>query len=96
MAKAETESRPKRTWTTAKPGDEGEEGMLPVRPNRPWTDLPDELRLQGLHHQASTRWSRRTELCDEDELDRLRAYLDSQLRACRASSPGSPTGCSAG
>ena len=37
------------------------------------------------------------ELCDEEELARLRAYLDQQMaRAFRTSSPGSPTGCSGG
>ena len=35
------------------------------------------------------------ELCDEEELDRLRAFLDKQLPTCRAWSGGSPTGCSA-
>ena len=36
------------------------------------------------------------ELCDEDELGRLRAYLDQQMASLAASSPGSPTGCSGG
>jgi cobaltochelatase CobT len=60
------------------PGDEGEEGMMPVRPNRPWTDIPE-----GFDYKAwTTRFDEEVaapELCDADELDRLRAYLDSQL-----------------
>jgi cobaltochelatase CobT len=59
-------------------GDEGEEGMQPVRPNRPpadhspqfdykpWTDAFDEVVAA-------------TDLCDADELSRLRGYLDQQL-----------------
>jgi cobaltochelatase CobT len=60
------------------PGDEGEEGMMPVRPNRPWTDIPD-----GFDYTAYTEKFdeivEADELCDPEELDRLRAYLDSQL-----------------
>ncbi len=60
------------------PGDEGEEGMQPVRPNRPpadpgaqfdykmWTERYDEVVAA-------------TELCDAEELARLRGYLDQQL-----------------
>ena len=36
------------------------------------------------------------ELCDEDELGRLRAYLDQQMAGFRMSSLGSPTGFSGG
>ena len=60
------------------PGDEGEEGMMPVRPNRPWTDIPE-----GFDYRAyTTRYDEEvpaSDLCDAEELDRLRAYLDSQL-----------------
>src|SRR6478736_6161063 len=59
-------------------GDEGEEAMMPVRPNRPWTDLPETFDYKAW----TTRFDEvveATELCDADELDRLRAYLDSQL-----------------
>ncbi len=60
------------------PGDEGEEGMQPVRPNGPpadpgaqfdykmWTERYDEVVAA-------------TELCDAEELARLRGYLDQQL-----------------
>jgi cobaltochelatase CobT len=59
-------------------GQEGEEGMLPVRPNRPLSDLPP----QSDYKMFTTRFDETveaTELCDEEELGRLRAYLDQQL-----------------
>ncbi|HSX55558.1 MAG TPA: cobaltochelatase subunit CobT [Sphingomonas sp.] len=59
------------------PGDEGEEGMMPVRPNRLPSDIPDfnYLRFTEKHDEIIAA----TELCDADELTRLRAYLDQQL-----------------
>jgi len=59
-------------------GQEGEEGMLPVRPNRPLSELPP----QSDYKMFTTRFDETveaTELCDEEELGRLRAYLDQQL-----------------
>ncbi len=59
--------------------DDGEEGMLPTRPNRPWTDLPDSWDYKPFttaHDEVVSA----TELCDEEELVRLRAYLDAQLK----------------
>jgi len=60
------------------PGDDGEEGMQPVRPNRPPTDLSAQFDYKV--------WTERfdevvaaTELCDAEELARLRGYLDQQL-----------------
>ncbi|TIX51855.1 cobaltochelatase subunit CobT [Alteraurantiacibacter aquimixticola] len=64
--------------TEGEPGDDGEEGMMPVRPNRPWTDLPDSFDYKAF----TTSFDEVVEaqdLCDYEELDRLRAYLDSQL-----------------
>jgi cobaltochelatase CobT len=59
-------------------GDEGDEGMMPVRPNRPMSDLPP-----GFDYQPyTTRFDEEiaaTDLCDDEELTRLRAYLDQQL-----------------
>ncbi len=59
-------------------GDDGEEGMQPIRPNRPLAD-----QLAQFDYKA---WTNRfdetvgaTELCDPDELVRLRGYLDQQL-----------------
>ena len=58
--------------------DEGEEGMLPVRPNRPWTDLPEGWEYKP-YTEKFDEIVEAPELCDNEELDRLRAYLDSQL-----------------
>ncbi|MGN3973558.1 cobaltochelatase subunit CobT [Tsuneonella sp. SYSU-LHT278] len=75
---SETEMSSEDDMEGGEPGDEGEEGMMPVRPNRPWTDIPE-----GFDYKAwTTRFDEvieAPELCDPDELDRLRAYLDSQL-----------------
>ncbi|WP_369027146.1 cobaltochelatase subunit CobT [Qipengyuania sp. RANM35] len=60
------------------PDDEGEEGMQPVRPNRPWTDLPESFDYRA-YTEKFDEVVEAGELCDAEELDRLRAYLDSQL-----------------
>lgn len=60
------------------PGDEGEEGMQPVRPNRPLGDLPPAFDYKAWTLKYDEEIAA-TELCDEDELTRLRAYLDQQL-----------------
>jgi len=60
-------------------GEDGEEGMMPVRPNRTWTDLPETFDYKiwtGTHDEIIAA----NELCDEEELNRLRAYLDAQLK----------------
>ena len=59
-------------------GEEGEEGIMPVRPNRPLSDLPPQFDYRIF----TTRYDEvveAVELCDEEELGRLRAYLDQQL-----------------
>jgi len=60
------------------PGEEGEEGMMPVRPNRPLSDLPPQFDYKPWTTEFDEVIAA-TELCDEDELTRLRAYLDQQL-----------------
>ncbi|HEX8302862.1 cobaltochelatase subunit CobT [Sphingomonas sp.] len=60
------------------PGDEGEDGMLPTRPNRPWGDLPPQFEYKPYTRQFDEEIAA-TELCDPEELDRLRSYLDQQL-----------------
>ncbi len=63
----------------AEEADDGEEGMLPTRPNRQWTEVP-----AGFDYKAFTlafdEVVGAADLCDEDELIRLRAYLDAQLK----------------
>jgi cobaltochelatase CobT len=75
---SDTEMSSDEDMADGEAADEGEEGMMPVRPNRPWTDIPE-----GFDYKAwTTRFDEvieAPELCDSDELDRLRAYLDSQL-----------------
>ncbi|MFP5433109.1 MAG: cobaltochelatase CobT-related protein [Alphaproteobacteria bacterium] len=58
--------------------DMGEEGMMPVRPNRPMSDLPPgfDYKAYTLKHDEIVTPD---ELCDEDELVRLRGFLDQQL-----------------
>ena len=63
----------------AEEGQDGEEGMLPVRPNRPWTDIPDSFDYK-VFTEAFDEVVGASELCDEEELTRLRAYLDAQLK----------------
>ncbi|QNA86269.1 cobaltochelatase subunit CobT [Sphingomonas sp. So64.6b] len=60
------------------PGDEGEEGMLPVRPNRPLHDFGAQFDYKAWT-TAYDEVIAATELCDADELARLRSYLDQQL-----------------
>ncbi|HEY9580224.1 MAG TPA: cobaltochelatase subunit CobT [Rhizorhapis sp.] len=60
------------------PADLGEEGMMPVRPNRP----PADLTPQFDYNIWSTTYDEivaAEDLCDEDELNRLRGFLDQQL-----------------
>jgi len=56
----------------------GEDGMMPVRPNRPTGDLPPDFD----YHAFTTKHDEIVsahDLCDTEELTRLRAYLDQQL-----------------
>ncbi len=52
--------------------------MMPVRPNRPTSDLPPgfDYKAYTLKHDEIVTAE---ELCDEDELIRLRGFLDQQL-----------------
>ena len=60
------------------PGDDGEEGMQPVRPNRPTFDPSGQFDYQPWT-VAFDEVVAATDLCDSDELARLRSYLDQQL-----------------
>ena len=60
------------------PGDEGDDGAQPARPNRPMADLSPQFDYKPW----TTRFDEvvgASELCDPDELARLRGYLDQQL-----------------
>ncbi|HEX8263184.1 MAG TPA: cobaltochelatase subunit CobT, partial [Allosphingosinicella sp.] len=59
-------------------GEDGEEGMMPVRPNRPLSDLPPQFDYRVFTSKYD-EVIEAAELCDEAELGRLRAYLDQQL-----------------
>ena len=60
------------------PGDDGEEGMQPVRPNRPFADMGGAFDYKPWTTQFDEVIAA-TELCDADELARLRGYLAQQL-----------------
>jgi cobaltochelatase CobT len=57
-------------------GEEGEDGMLPVRPNRPGDMASIDYRIFTPRYDEEVAAA---VLCDEEELGRLRAYLDQQL-----------------
>jgi len=59
--------------------EDGDDGMLPTRPNRPWTDLPADFAYK-VFSEAFDEVVSASDLCDEEELVRLRAYLDAQLK----------------
>ena len=59
--------------------DDAEDGMLPVRPNRPWSDAPAGFDYKVFSEKYDEVVAA-SDLCDEDELTRLRAYLDAQLK----------------
>ena len=79
----ETEREMDDDGSEGEAGDEGEEGMLPVRPNRPWTDLPAHFDYKFYTEKFDEVVSA-SELCDEEELNRLRAYLDAQLKGLQS------------
>ena len=62
---------------------EGEEGMMPVRPNRPWADDGSAFDYTAFT-ESFDEVVEAEELCDPDELDRLRQYLDSQLQGLQS------------
>jgi cobaltochelatase CobT len=64
-------------------GEMGDDGMQPVNPpRRNWDDLPQsEYKIwSGKYDETVTA----LELADEDELNRLRAYLDQQLESLQS------------
>jgi cobaltochelatase CobT len=79
QGESDTDAEASDELQEADAGEEGEEGMLPVRPNRPWTELPDTFDYK-VFTEAFDEVIAAHELCDEEELGRLRAYLDAQLK----------------
>tara|TARA_R110002072_G_scaffold15856_34_gene62912 strand:- start:4201 stop:6024 length:1824 start_codon:yes stop_codon:yes gene_type:complete len=75
---AEEDTEGEQEMGEGDPSDEGEEGMQPVRPNRPWTDDPLDFNYRP-YTEAFDEVIEASELCDREELERLRTYLDSQL-----------------
>jgi len=62
----------------AESGEEGQEGMSPWRPNRPESEVPldfDYKAYTAAHDEVISA----EDLCDAEELTRLRSYLDQQL-----------------
>ncbi len=76
---SETDSDSADEMEEGEVGEDGEEGMLPVRPNRPWTDTPAGFDYK-VFTEAFDEVIAANELCDAEELVRLRAYLDAQLK----------------
>ncbi|TPE62859.1 cobaltochelatase subunit CobT [Sandaracinobacter neustonicus] len=62
----------------AEPGDEGEDGMMPWRPNLPDSKLPPDFTYRAWTSEFDETVTAE-ELCDAEELARLRGYLDQQL-----------------
>ena len=60
------------------PGDDGEEGMQPVQPNRPSFDPSGQFDYKPWTVEFDETVAA-SDLCDIDELARLRSYLDQQL-----------------
>ncbi|HZF44421.1 MAG TPA: cobaltochelatase subunit CobT [Sphingomonadaceae bacterium] len=59
-------------------GDDGEEGAVPTRPNRVPADVTPQFDYRP-YTTAYDEIAHATELCDEEELTRLRTYLDTQM-----------------
>ena len=74
---AETQGEDQFDNADGEPG-EGEEGIQPVRPNRPMADLSPQFDYKTWTTQFDEVISA-TDLCDADELIRLRSHLDQQL-----------------
>ncbi|RMB01398.1 cobaltochelatase subunit CobT [Eilatimonas milleporae] len=66
--------------TEAEAGEGTHEGTVPWRPNRPLETLPDTP-FYSVFTDAFDEVIKAEELCDADELERLRKYLDQQMAA---------------
>jgi cobaltochelatase CobT len=59
-------------------GEDGQEGVTPWRPNTPMSELPKDFDYKA-YTKAHDEIIGAEDLCDAEELTRLRAYLDQQL-----------------
>ncbi|MEM7703587.1 MAG: cobaltochelatase subunit CobT [Pseudomonadota bacterium] len=75
---AESDLTSEQEMEDSEAGDDGDASNAPVRPNRPQADIPEGLEYQAFTDKFDEEIEA-PELCDSEELDRLRAYLDSQL-----------------
>ncbi len=66
------------TVSDAELGDDGDEGMVPWRPNLPESKLPSDFAYRPWTTEFDEVVTAE-DLCDADELTRLRGYLDQQL-----------------
>ncbi|MGB3469515.1 MAG: cobaltochelatase subunit CobT, partial [Erythrobacter sp.] len=75
---ADSELTSEEEMQDGEPSEEGDASNAPVRPNRPPPDIPEGLDYKAFTDKFDEEIAA-PELCDSEELDRLRAYLDSQL-----------------
>jgi len=75
---ADSELTSEEEMQDGEPGEEGDASNAPTRPNRPPPDIPEGLDYKAFSEKFDEEIVA-PELCDAEELDRLRAYLDSQL-----------------
>ena len=77
-------------------GEEGEEGMLPVRPNRPLADLPPAFDYRVYTSRFDEVGRGRPNCATRRSSAGCAPISTSSSSICRARSPSSPTGSSAG
>ena len=77
-ADGETEMSADSDMAEGEPGEEGDAATMPARPNRPNAEPENNLDYKAYTERFDEEVSA-LELCDAEELERLRAYLDSQL-----------------
>jgi len=66
------------SMSEAEMGEEGDEGLVPWRPNTALSDLPPDFDYKAFTDRFDEIVGAE-DLCDAEELTRLRAYLDQQL-----------------
>ncbi|NCP13025.1 MAG: cobaltochelatase subunit CobT [Sphingomonadales bacterium] len=73
-----SDSQTDSDMSEGEPNDEGDASNAPVRPNRPQAEIPPSVDYKAFTNRFDEEVAA-PDLCDAEELDRLRAYLDSQL-----------------